>query len=314
MTPETTAEELAGGCCAGSCRTGGCPPGRAFDWLSGLERGEYARDQPAVEVRFKGQRKGYYRNADDIRIAAGDMVVVEADRGVDLGMVSLMGELVRIRIQHSESFQVEQLPRIVRLATDEDMERAEANREQEREAFEVGRRMVEKLELPMNISDVEWQFDRNKVTLFFTAERRVDFRKLVRELAGKFRTRVELRQIGARDEAARLGGLATCGREFCCSTWLPDFAPVAMHAAKVQDLPLNPVRLGGQCGRLKCCLNFELEQYVQALKHLPRVGKSIQTAQGKAQVLKVDIFRSRVTLRYSDGTVVELASDQVARA
>lgn len=238
---------------------------------------------------------------------------MEAERGVDLGFVHLTGELAEMRRLKEDKSDPGGLPRIVRIATSRDTEKYRSNAERESEAFEIGRQMVEQFNLQMKIADVEWQLDRNRITLYFTAERRVDFRKLVRELAAKFRTRVDLRQIGARDEAGRLGGLGSCGRELCCSTWLHEFAPVAMHAAKVQDLPLNPVRLGGQCGRLKCCLNYELEQYVAALRDLPRVGKAITTSRGRGQVEKVDIFRDRVLVRHSDGSVEDLAAEQIKK-
>ena len=190
----------------------------------------------------------------------------------------------------------------MRLATLADIERWEANRESESEAFYIARKAIDKLDLPMKLVDVEWQFDQKKVTFYFTADHRVDFRELVRDLARKFRTRVELRQIGARDEAARIGGIGSCGRELCCSTWLQEFKPVSTQAAKIQNLPLNPVRLSGQCGRLKCCLNYELEQYMTALERFPRVDTAIATTYGKGTIQKLDIFKDMIWIHYQDGT------------
>src|SRR5690606_13129762 len=170
---------------------------------------------------------------------------------------------------------------------------------------------IDRLKLPMKLVDVEWQFDLSKVTFFFTADHRVDFRQLVRDLASRFRTRVELRQIGARDEAGRVGGIGSCGRELCCSTWLQEFKPVSTQAAKIQSLPLNPVRLSGQCGRLKCCLNYELEQYMSALKNFPPVDTRVRTDEGMAIVQKLDIFRDMVWLEFPSGNVEERPLDEV---
>src|SRR5690606_1256455 len=191
---------------------------------------------------------------------------------------------------------------IIRSAGLADIERWESNREMEAEAFHIARTAIDRLKLPMKLVDVEWQFDHKKITFYFTADHRVDFRQLVRDLARQFRTRVELRQIGARDEAARLGGIGSCGRELCCATWLQEFKPVSTQAAKIQNLPLNPVRLSGQCGRLKCCLNYELEQYMAALRDFPRVDTPVTTSYGRGTIQKLDIFKDVVWIQYEDGT------------
>lgn len=298
----------SGGCGSGGCGTGGacgtasCPALQVHDWLAHMGLAPPSEDLDVVEVKFKGQRKGFYQNAGMLDVQVGDMVIVEADRGIDLGMVNLTGELVRVRLKTEAEQNSDKLPKVIRPATPDELETYERKHEDEAEASIIGRELVAKMRLKMKISDVEWQFDRNRITFYFTADRRVDFRKLVREMARRFRTRVELRQIGARDEAARIGGIGSCGRELCCSTWMQRFKPVAMHAAKVQDLPLNPVRLSGQCGRLKCCLNYELEQYTGALKRFPRVGRPVQTTRGKGVVQKVDIFREELALRFEGGT------------
>ncbi|MFQ5568314.1 MAG: stage 0 sporulation family protein [Rhodothermales bacterium] len=273
-----------------------------FDWLNapGTEHPMTVYD--LVEISFKAGRKGVYRNMRTLDLQTGDFVIVEADRGIDFGTVHMTGELVRLRVRTKGKEETGEFPGIVRLATLSDIERWETNRESEREAFYIGRKAIDKLTLPMKLVDTEWQYDQKKVTFYFTAEHRVDFRQLVRDLARKFRTRVELRQIGARDEAARIGGLGSCGRELCCATWLQEFKPVSTQSAKIQNLPLNPVRLSGQCGRLKCCLNYELEQYMTALNHFPRVDTPVTTPHGTGIIQKLDIFKSRVWIQYPDGT------------
>jgi cell fate regulator YaaT (PSP1 superfamily) len=293
-----------------------------YDWLADHGPQSDAPLYEVFEVRFKGGRTGYY-HADGADVQTGDQVVVEAERGKDLGTVHLAGELVRLRLRSKGIEEDARFPAIVRRATLGDLERWESNKEDEAETFLVGRRAIDRMNLPMKLVDVEWQFDRAKVTFYFTAEHRVDFRQLVRELARRFRTRVELRQIGARDEAARIGGIGSCGRELCCSTWLQEFKPVSTSAAKMQRLPLNPTRLSGQCGRLKCCLNYELEQYMEALRHFPATGTYVpaQPARGAGQsatpggtIRKVDIFRERVALYTDEGDWADLSLEAVRRA
>lgn len=278
-----------------------------YDWLAdmGIEKPD---EEEVVEVVFKGGRKEFFRNPGRLTLHAGDDVIVEADRGVNLGTVHLAGELIKLRLRSMSVDETTGLPRVIRPASLTDLEAWRSNRQKEGEAVQIARAMVDRFNLAMKIADVEWQFDRKRVTFFFTADRRVDFRNLVQELAGKFRTRIELRQIGVRDEAARLGGIGSCGRELCCSTWLEEFRPVTTHAAKVQDLPLNPVRLSGQCGRLKCCLNYELEQYMEALNVFPKIGLVVQTSAGPARVRKVDIFRNEVSVQFEDSDQFETLS------
>jgi cell fate regulator YaaT (PSP1 superfamily) len=264
------------------------------------------------EVQFKGRRRGFYQNASGIDLIVGDSVIVEAERGYDLGSVSLKGELVRLRLKSAEDLKKGgRFPRIVRVASENELDDWHRNRSREMEAQTVAREAVKRLNLPMKVSDVDWQLDRKRVTFYFTAEKRVDFRELVRELARTFKTRVELRQIGVRDEAGRLGGVGSCGRELCCATWLHEFKPVTTQSAKVQDLPLNPTRLSGQCGRLKCCLNYELEQYMAALAQFPKVGKRIKTLRGWARVRKVDIFALCVLVEYDNGDTEMVGLDDL---
>ena len=273
-----------------------------YDWLGDIGVSAAPVTYEVVEVTFKGGRKGFYRNVRSLDLQTGDYVIVEADRGIDFGTVHMSGELVRLRIKSKGLAEDDAYPNVIRLADLGDIERWESNKEQEAETFHIGREAIDRMRLPMKLVDVEWQFDHSKVTFYFTAEHRVDFRQLVRDLAKRFRTRVELRQIGARDEAARIGGIGSCGRELCCSTWLQEFKPVSTQAAKIQNLPLNPVRLSGQCGRLKCCLNYELEQYMSALEAFPPLGTSVKTTYGRGQVEKVDIFKDIVWVRHGDGT------------
>ncbi len=273
-----------------------------YDWLTDLGLSQSGVVYDLVEVTFKGGRKNVYQNTTSLDIQTGDYVVVEADRGVDFGTINMMGELVRIRLRQKGLDDTASFPNILRVANLDDVDVWNGNKEYETETFLIGRRTIERMNLPMKLVDVEWQFDRSKVTFYFTAEHRVDFRQLVRDLAGRFRTRVELRQIGARDEAARLGGIGSCGRELCCSTWLEEFRPVSTQAAKVQNLPLNPIRLSGQCGRLKCCLNYELEQYMEALEEFPAIETPITTAYGQGIIQKLDIFQRMVWIEYKDGS------------
>ena len=273
-----------------------------YDWLNDLDVLDAPVVYEDVEVTFKGGRKGFYTNTQRLDLQTGDFVVVEADRGTDFGTVHMTGELVRLRVQSKGLGTDVRFPNVVRRGGLRDIERWETNKEKEAEAFHIGREAIDRLGMPMKLIDTEWQFDRKKITFYFTAAHRVDFRQLVRELAGRFRTRVELRQIGARDEAARLGGIGSCGRELCCSTWLQEFKPVSTQAAKVQNLPLNPVRLSGQCGRLKCCLNYELEQYMTALKAFPKIDTPVKTDHGRGVVRKLDIFKEIVWIYHHDGT------------
>ncbi len=299
------------GCASGGCGTDACPAMHVFDWLNDLGIDHARVTYDLVEVTFKAGRKGIYRNTRALSLQTGDFVIVAADRGIDFGSVNMTGELVRLRVKAKGQEETGEFPNLIRIATLSDVERWEGNQASESEAFYIARKAIDRLSLPMKLVDVEWQFDQKKVTFYFTAEHRVDFRQLVRDLARKFRTRVELRQIGARDEAARIGGIGSCGRELCCTTWLQEFKPVSTQAAKVQNLPLNPVRLSGQCGRLKCCLNYELEQYMAALADFPRVDTAIVTPYGKGTIQKLDIFKNRVWIQYYDGSWEDKALDDI---
>lgn len=261
-----------------------------------------------VEVRFKGNRKDIYTWDSGQPLVVGDPVVVEAERGVDLGVVSAVGELARKKCGIGCSGCAIAAPRepkgkVVRAAAPED---AHLSRELHKAEDDVRRKVIERVRahhLPMKVSDAEWQWDRRKLTVYFTAEQRVDFRALVRQLAALFRTRIELRQIGARDEAKRLDGVGRCGRQLCCSSWLPELKPVSLALAKDQRLSLNPQQISGGCGRLLCCLRYEHDFYVTSRKRFPKEGKVLRTPRGEERVQAVDIFRERVLLKAADGSV-----------
>jgi cell fate regulator YaaT (PSP1 superfamily) len=258
-----------------------------------------------VEVRFKGTRKAYFLWSGSEPVRAGDTVIVEVERGRDLGRVTAIGDLAEKKCGGGcsgcavggEAEEPEPLKQVLSRATAEDIRTHDEIRRSEEDARRKVVQRVRAHDLVMKVSDTEWQWDRNKLTIYFTAEKRVDFRALVRDLASTFRTRIELRQIGVRDEAARLSGVGRCGREYCCSSWLKELSPVNLGLAKDQHLSLNPTQISGGCGRLLCCLKYEHEFYVAARKRFPKEGKTIRTSLGPERVVAVDIFRERVFLR-----------------
>jgi cell fate regulator YaaT (PSP1 superfamily) len=258
-----------------------------------------ATDQ-IVEVAFKGNRRAYYRTAD-VSLRVGDYVVVEAERGQDLGQLKAVGGIAAKKCNSCASDkQVDgdgnPLLSVLRRAETADFEKLVTLRSDEERVRRKARDLVDQHTLRMKVTEAEWQWDRNKLTIFFTAERRVDFRQLVRDLARTFRTRIELRQIGVRDEAALLGGVGRCGRELCCSTWLREIKPVSLQLAKDQNLSLNPAQISGTCGRLMCCLTYEHDSYLTARKRFPREGKMVRTGLGDEKVIGIDIWHDQVTL------------------
>lgn len=267
-----------------------------------------------VEVSFKGNRREYYAAQLD-PVELSDYVIVEADRGEDLGRVTAAGAVAERKCSGCSTGCAAPVPvrRIVRRAQTEEVERAVSLRADEPRVRRITREKVAHYNLKMKVSEAEWQFDRNKLTIYFTAERRVDFRELVRDLARTFRTRIELKQIGVRDEAALLGGVGRCGRELCCSSWLRELKPVSLQLAKDQRLSLNPAQISGCCGRLMCCLTYEHDAYVQARKRFPREGKTLLTAAGAQKVIGVDIWRERVTLKDEDGNRRTIPLEELKR-
>ncbi len=267
-----------------------------FDWLQDVEVPDSFAGFDLVEVRFKGGRKEFMRNDLRLPLVTGDAVVVDAaGSGWHLGHVSLKGELVRLQMRKKKiPTDSKEIRNILRVATPDDEERWQAVRDLETGTMFRARAMVSELRLRMKLSDVEYQADRTRALFYYSADDRVDFRELIRRLADEFRVRVEMRQISLRQEAGRIGGLGICGRELCCSTWLTDFKTVSTTAARYQNLSLNPQKLAGQCGRLKCCLNYELDAYLDALKDIPQVQRPLKTSKGEAFLQKTDIFRRRM--------------------
>ncbi|WBA40405.1 PSP1 domain-containing protein [Hymenobacter canadensis] len=304
----------ASGCGSkGSCSSG-CTRLNVFDWLQDLDTPSDFKGFDLVEIRFKGGRKDFYRNASHLPLITGDAVVIEAGgSGWHLGHVSLKGELVRLQMKKKKvPTDSKDIRNILRVATEQDVERWEAVRDLETGTMFRARTVVDELRLKMKLSDVEYQADRTRATFFYSAEDRVDFRDLIKRLADEFRVRVEMRQISLRHEAGRLGGIGVCGRELCCSTWLTDFKSVSTTAARYQNLSLNPAKLSGQCGRLKCCLNYELDTYLDALKDIPQVQRPLITTKGEYVLQKTDIFRRKMWFAVrGDNNWVVLTTDRV---
>ncbi|MBI4513511.1 MAG: hypothetical protein HY702_05315 [Gemmatimonadetes bacterium] len=267
-----------------------------------------------VEVLFKGKRREYFHARIEPPLHRGEYVVVEAERGMDLGVVTALDRLAESKCERCGRELSEPPKRVLRRGAPADVERALALRREEEPAVRgKTRELAEQHGLSMKITDAEWQWDRNKLTLYFTAEKRVDFRELVRQLASTFHTRIELRQIGVRDEARRLDGVGRCGRELCSSNWLPELKPVTLQLAKDQNLSLNPSQISGPCGRLMCCLRYEHEHYVQARKRVPRLGKVVQTSRGEETVVTHDIFNERISLKSAEGEIRVLSLEELNR-
>ncbi len=268
-----------------------------FDWLSDMDKAAINKFDIA-EVRFKNGRKEFFRNIDNLDLTTGDAVVVDVPNGHHIGYVSLQGELVRLQMQKKKVRNDDAIRAIYRIATDRDLEKFQELQEKELPIMFRTREIIREMNLDMKLTDVEFQADGGKATFFYSADDRVDFRLLIRALASEFKLRVEMRQISLRQEAGRLGGIGSCGRELCCSTWLTDFKSVSTTAARYQNLSLNPLKLSGQCGRLKCCLNYELETYIEALEDIPSVNQPLRTEKGEAFLQKTDIFRKMMWFGY----------------
>ena len=284
----------------GNCGNCGCDVMTVFDWLEGVPIPDGQRAFDIVEVRFKRNRKGYYRIGQGRRVQTGDVAVVDVSPGEDMGVVSLTGELVRSQMKAKNVRDTHEIKRVVRKASMEDITTWQSARSREDETLKAARQIVVEHRVEMKIGDAEFQGDGTKCTFYYTAEQRVDFRELVKALAAAFKVRIEMRQIGSRQESARLGGIGVCGRELCCSTWLTDFRSVSTGAARYQQLSLNPQKLAGQCGKLKCCLNFELDQYKEAVSKFPPPSTKLFTRKGKAGHFKTDIFGGKMWFQYFD--------------
>ncbi len=283
----------------GSCGSGGCNKLEVFDWLANMALPAGQTPYDIVEIRFKNSRKGFYRNTKNFSLQVGDVVVVEGNPGHDVGVVSVVGELTRIQVRKkAPGFKPSDAKKIYRIANQEDIDKWVRARSLEKQVMYESRTLAVNLGLEMKISDVEYQGDLTKAVFYYTAEGRVDFRQLIKDMAEQFKIRIEMRQIGARQEASRLGGIASCGRELCCATWLTDFRSVSTSAARYQQLSLNPQKLAGQCGKLKCCLNYELDMYLDALKALPKGDLKLRTEKGTATYIKTDVFKKQMWYAY----------------
>jgi cell fate regulator YaaT (PSP1 superfamily) len=283
----------------GSCLTGGCGKMDVHDWLSNLDMPSNYKPFQVIEVKFKGARKEFFLNNDNIYLEIGELIAVEGPTGgYDIGHVSLTGELVRMQMKRRKTPLDQVTRKVYRKATEADVEKWKVAKGLEWETMHRARTLALDLRLSMKISDVDYQGDKTKATFFYTAEGRVDFRELIKKMAETFRIRIEMRQIGMRQEAGRLGGIGSCGRELCCSTWLTNFKTVSTAAARYQNLSLNTLKLAGQCGKLKCCLNYELDTYLDALKDIPDRIDSLQTEIGVARHQKTDIFKKVMWFAY----------------
>ncbi len=261
-----------------------------FDWLRGIPNNASASD--IIEVRFKNTRKGFYKNVNNLKLEQGDFVAVEANPGHDIGIVSLTGGLVIEQLKKNNiSAKEEEFKKVYRKAKESDLTKWKQAISKEQEFLVIAREAADNLKLDMKIGDVEFQGDKTKAIFYYIADERIDFRELIKVLAEKLHIRIEMRQIGARQEAGRIGGIGPCGRELCCTTWLSNFSSVTTNAARHQDIPLNPQKLAGQCGKLKCCLNYELSTYLNIKKQFPNTQKALETEEGKAFYRKVDVLR-----------------------
>ncbi len=296
-----TSDDKSTGCKNnGSCGTGGCNKLNIYNWLSNMELPSGQAPFNIIEVRFKGSRKEFFKFDSGMAFKADDMVAVEGSPGHDIGMVSIVGELVRLQLKKKgvkeDSEEIKKVYRPARLL---DIEKWQEAKAAEEATMYRARTIALQLKLSMKLSDVEYQGDMKKATFYYTADERVDFRELIKKLAEEFKIRIEMRQIGMRQEASRLGGIGSCGRELCCSTWLTDFKSVSTGAARYQNLALNPLKLAGQCGKLKCCLNYELDSYLDALRDLPDSNTYLKTSKGTAVHRKTDIFKRLMWYSYS---------------
>jgi cell fate regulator YaaT (PSP1 superfamily) len=284
----------------GTCGTDSCNKLSVFDWLSNMTLPGGQEPFDAAEIRFKNGRKEFFRNTEKLTLSIGDIVATETSPGHDIGIVTLTGELVKIQMKKKGENPDKELAKIYRKASQRDIDIWTEARNKEEVVRMRAREIAIHLKLEMKISDVEFQGDGSKATFYYTANDRVDFRQLIKEFAQEFKIRIEMKQVGFRQEAARLGGIGSCGRELCCSTWLTDFRSVNTSAARYQQLSLNPQKLAGQCGKLKCCLNYELDTYLDALKDFPDMDTKLYTEKGDAYCQKVDIFKEIMWFAYAN--------------
>lgn len=307
--------KVASGCDRGLCHRG-C--GRqdhqlnSYDWLADVPGNDESTD--LVEVQFKNTRKGYYHNVSKLDLKKGDVVAVEASPGHDIGTVTLTGSLVKLQLKKANLKSSDEIKRIYRLAKPVDIEKYKEAKAREHATMIESRQIAKKLGLQMKIGDVEYQGDGNKAIFYYIADERVDFRQLIKDLASAFHVRIEMKQIGARQEAGRIGGTGPCGRELCCATWMKNFVSVSTNAARFQDISLNPQKLAGMCAKLKCCLNYEVDDYVEASKRMPPRDAVLQTADNDYYQFKTDILAGTITYSTDKKMAVNLETISAARA
>ncbi len=290
----------SGGSSEGGCSSGGCNKLNVFDWLANMELPSGQAPFNIVEVRFKNSRKEFFRNTNNLQLLQGNIVTVEGATGFDVGVVSVAGEVARLQLKKKKMEENDpEIKNILRKSSPNDIERWKEVQELEKKIIVRARVLASSMKLEMKINDVEIQADKSQASFYYTAPGRVDFRELIRAYSSEFRLRIQMWQIGERQEAGRLGGIGSCGRELCCSTWLTDFRSVSTSAARYQQLALNPVKLAGQCGKLKCCLNYELDSYIDALKDFPQTV-DLESQKGKAVHQKTDIFKRVIWYTYLD--------------
>jgi cell fate regulator YaaT (PSP1 superfamily) len=312
----TTTGGAPSGCKSnGTCGTSSCNKLNTYDWFKDIDLPENYTPFDIIEIRFKGSRKEFFKNVNNLELYTGDAVVLESDLGHDIGHVSLTGELVRLQLRKAELTENSpNIKKIYRVATEADKEKYTEFKAKEPSTLEKARTIALELKLEMKLSDIEFQADGKKVIFFYTAEERVDFRELIKRYATDFKTRIEMRQISYREEASRLGGIGSCGRELCCSTWLTDYKIVNISAARFQNLSINMLKLSGQCGRLKCCLNYELDTYMESLGQFPGTEKvTVNTKIGTATLQKIDILKKMMWFAYQDkpGDWIPIPADKV---
>ena len=297
----------------GNCSSGGCNKLEVYDWLANIALPAGQQVYDIVEVRFKNSRKSFYRNSEGYPLQIGDIVVVEMSPGYDVGVVSVVGELARIQVRKkAPNLKPMETRKILRIANQEEIDKWIKGRSLEKDLMYKARTLALNLKMEMKISDVEYQGDLSKATFYYTAEGRVDFRQLIKDMADDFRVRIEMRQIGSRQEASRLGGIGSCGRELCCTTWLTDFRSVSTSAARYQQLSLNPQKLAGQCGKLKCCLNYELDMYLDSIKSFPKPETRLHTEKGDAFHFKTDVFKRLMWYGYQgENGLIALTPERV---
>lgn len=307
--------KVASGCDRGLCHRG-C--GRqdhqlnSYDWLADVPGNDESTD--LVEVQFKNTRKGYYHNVSKLDLKKGDIVAVEASPGHDIGTVTLTGSLVKLQLKKANLKSSDEIKRIYRLAKPVDIEKYKEAKAREHATMIESRQIAKKLGLQMKIGDVEYQGDGNKAIFYYIADERVDFRQLIKDLASAFHVRIEMKQIGARQEAGRIGGTGPCGRELCCATWMKNFVSVSTNAARFQDISLNPQKLAGMCAKLKCCLNYEVDDYVEASKRMPPKDAVLQTADNDYYQFKTDILAGEITYSTDKKMAVNLETISAERA